>query len=459
MSVLNKKLIRDAAGSPVPQFYDEEQGIFIAVTNGTGDPANIDFRKIKMIRDALGSPIPQYYDVEQGKFVPSTNESSNQRAYINTIESYGVPITDFSDVQLWYGDGETDIENVKQGFKSFKLTTNAGNQTAACRLQNTAYLLGSDAKLLIRFYIHDLETFSNIQIRFSNVSNLSSYLQYRISRWICVEGWNEILIPISDFTKSGEIELNEPILTTQFSVGANNAGEVSAVTFDVLTMHHKQKAKVMLHFDDAYKSVFTDAAPYMRNHGFVGNVGVISDVVGTGSYMTLADLQTLYGREWDMFNHTSNHLSMITQTPQEALAAANECRQWLERQGMTRAANLIAYPYGDHNAMVVEMLKKNGYKQGRTVNEYLNKAPAINDFELRCVNLINNVTSATWEKAINDAIATGATLIFLMHDIRVGSNEMYLDPAKFKAMIDYLVSKKEEIEIMSWSNWYHKYKF
>lgn len=73
MSINNKKLIRDALGSPISQHLDEESGIFIANTNGTGDASSIDFTKIKLIRDTLGSVIPQYFDVTQNKFVPNTS--------------------------------------------------------------------------------------------------------------------------------------------------------------------------------------------------------------------------------------------------------------------------------------------------------------------------------------------------------------------------------------------------
>lgn len=74
MSIKKKKLIRDALGSPIPQYYNEEQGIFVPATNGTGDASSVDFTKIKLIRDALDGVIPQYFDVLQKKFVPSTNE-------------------------------------------------------------------------------------------------------------------------------------------------------------------------------------------------------------------------------------------------------------------------------------------------------------------------------------------------------------------------------------------------
>lgn len=73
-NIAKKKLIRDATGSPIPQFYDEEQGIFVPATNSTGDASSVDFTKKKLIRDALGGVISQYFDVLQNKFVPSTSE-------------------------------------------------------------------------------------------------------------------------------------------------------------------------------------------------------------------------------------------------------------------------------------------------------------------------------------------------------------------------------------------------
>lgn len=71
-----QKLIRDVLGSPIPQHFSEESGIFIANTNGTGDATGVDFTKLKLIRDALGSVIPQYYDVVEEKFKPVTSENT-----------------------------------------------------------------------------------------------------------------------------------------------------------------------------------------------------------------------------------------------------------------------------------------------------------------------------------------------------------------------------------------------
>ena len=77
MSINSKKLIHDALGSPIPQFFDEEQGIFMPTTNSTGDASSVDFTKIKLIRDAMGSVIPQYFDVIQNKFIPNTSNGGD----------------------------------------------------------------------------------------------------------------------------------------------------------------------------------------------------------------------------------------------------------------------------------------------------------------------------------------------------------------------------------------------
>ncbi|CEG23121.1 hypothetical protein BN1080_02065 [Planococcus massiliensis] len=71
MAEINEsKLIRDALGSPIPQYWDEESEVYIANTVD-GSEIDVDFSKKKLLRDKLGSPIPQQaWDPAAGKFVP-----------------------------------------------------------------------------------------------------------------------------------------------------------------------------------------------------------------------------------------------------------------------------------------------------------------------------------------------------------------------------------------------------
>lgn len=67
--IKDSKLIRDALGSPVPQYWDETSQMYIARTVD-GSFADVDFSKVRLLRDKLGSVIPQLWDTETARFVP-----------------------------------------------------------------------------------------------------------------------------------------------------------------------------------------------------------------------------------------------------------------------------------------------------------------------------------------------------------------------------------------------------
>lgn len=80
--IKDSQLIRDALGSPVPQYWDETSQMYIARTVD-GSFADVDFSKVRLLRDKLGSPIPQLWDTETAKFVPGKGGANGEV----TIES------------------------------------------------------------------------------------------------------------------------------------------------------------------------------------------------------------------------------------------------------------------------------------------------------------------------------------------------------------------------------------
>lgn len=73
---MEKKLIRDALGSPVPQHFNEKLGMFTVNTldGSTVTNGDIDFSRTKLLRDQLGSVIPQVWDGENRKWVVMTTQ-------------------------------------------------------------------------------------------------------------------------------------------------------------------------------------------------------------------------------------------------------------------------------------------------------------------------------------------------------------------------------------------------
>lgn len=101
---MEKKLIRDELGSPVPQHFNEELGVFTVntldgsiVTNG-----DIDFSRTKLLRDQLGSVIPQLWDALENKWVVMTTQNAGSGSG-KTIHTSTVDPTneEGSDGDIW----------------------------------------------------------------------------------------------------------------------------------------------------------------------------------------------------------------------------------------------------------------------------------------------------------------------------------------------------------------------
>ena len=71
------------------------------------------------------------------------------------------------------------------------------------------------------------------------------------------------------------------------------------------------KTKVILSFDDAGASVFSEAFAYMRTKGMAGTFFVNGGVVGAGAdSVTLAQLKEMMGEGWEIASHTYTHVPL-----------------------------------------------------------------------------------------------------------------------------------------------------
>lgn len=76
---MDERLIRDVLGSPVPQHFNEEWGMFTVNTldGSTVTNGDIDFSRTKLLRDRLGSVIPQVWDSVNQKWVVVTTQNAD----------------------------------------------------------------------------------------------------------------------------------------------------------------------------------------------------------------------------------------------------------------------------------------------------------------------------------------------------------------------------------------------
>jgi len=132
---------------------------------------------------------------------------------------------------------------------------------------------------------------------------------------------------------------------------------------------------VVITIDDGYESVHRYALPALRAHNFPATLFVYTDFIGAGNALSWAQLQDLSRSGLiDVQAHSKTHRNLIERNPGESDAAYRQAleaeakvpRELIERRLQT-PVKLFAYPFGDANEQVLDVLSRQQYQLGVTV--------------------------------------------------------------------------------------------
>lgn len=126
--------------------------------------------------------------------------------------------------------------------------------------------------------------------------------------------------------------------------------------------------RVAITFDDAYESVYQNAAPLLERHGLPYTIFVNTDAIGSRGYMSWEQLQELAtGEQVTIANHSTDH-GHLARKPGEPEA------QWHKRtehsldqaQGTLKTRlgveePMFAYPYGEFDEKLEGKLEARGW--------------------------------------------------------------------------------------------------
>jgi peptidoglycan/xylan/chitin deacetylase (PgdA/CDA1 family) len=132
---------------------------------------------------------------------------------------------------------------------------------------------------------------------------------------------------------------------------------------------------VVITIDDGYRSTYEIAYPVLRKFGFPATVFLYTDFVGASDAMTWAQMKEMAGSGIvDIQPHSKTHANLTLRLPNETEARYRErIRREVNapiaalKERLGEASFTYAYPYGDVNEYVVELLAKDGVAQGATV--------------------------------------------------------------------------------------------
>jgi peptidoglycan/xylan/chitin deacetylase (PgdA/CDA1 family) len=132
---------------------------------------------------------------------------------------------------------------------------------------------------------------------------------------------------------------------------------------------------VVITIDDGYRSTYEIAYPILRKFGFPATVFLYTDFVGASDAMTWAQMKEMMASGLiDIEPHSKSHANLALRLPGETEAKYKErIKREVDapvavlRERLGDTSFTYAYPYGDVNEWVVDLLARQNVNQGVTV--------------------------------------------------------------------------------------------
>jgi peptidoglycan/xylan/chitin deacetylase (PgdA/CDA1 family) len=159
---------------------------------------------------------------------------------------------------------------------------------------------------------------------------------------------------------------------------------------------------VIISFDDGYLNTFTCAFPLLKKAGYVATTFLVSGFIGRESswegsgeqvvpLMTRENILSMSAEGFLFGGHTRTHKNLISISPEEAKTEIESGKKELEDL-LQKPILSFAYPYGNFNPQIINLVKECGFQAARTVHTDNTHRPE-DLLKLRCVK-INGLTPA-----------------------------------------------------------------
>lgn len=149
---------------------------------------------------------------------------------------------------------------------------------------------------------------------------------------------------------------------------------------------------IIISFDDGYADNLLTAVPIMERYGMKATVFVISGSVGQPNYLSWEQIKEMQARRTEIGSHTANHLALSDLDLQNRRFEAVNSKTVLEEH-LGTPIKFLAYPYGNFDETMPEILRQAGYSGACTGLPGLNRYTAVRepssdaDYLLKRVNV------------------------------------------------------------------------
>lgn len=379
---------------------------------------------------------------------------------------------------LSHGTVEEDVTHVIHGSKSVKSTgTTSDSSHTIDKAINTT--VGDAVDLW--FYLESADI-TSIRLYFGKdvVGTFTNYFKAEISKSVTTAngtydrfgpGWNVVRITRDMFAATGTISWTD--VMKKIAVSLVYPGASATAYFDVVMAGYKPQPKILFCWDNGYASAYDLVYPLMTSLGVRGTIGVVKDFTGLEGRITpaspyayecmsLAELQEMYAAGWGMANHSKRHVQ-LTYTGYPSIQANYDeiapCSEFLEENGMPRAARHFIYPAGKFSyEYTYPALAQAGMLTARSCIETpsynLPEQTPYEKYRLRTYELRADRSVQSVLDEIDTAIQYGGSLMIFGHiTVASGATGARYNIDDLETVVRYAISKNVPIQTID--EWYN----
>ncbi len=178
--------------------------------------------------------------------------------------------------------------------------------------------------------------------------------------------------------RSNRLTVTPPAFEAQMDYLAKNGYQVISLAQLARFLEGKEplpQKSIVITIDDGYRSTFEIAYPTLVRHRFAATVFLYTDFVGVPDALTWAQMKEMTASGLiDIQPHSKTHTNLTLRLPgepdvkyRERMIREIEAPIRLIRDHLATESLTFAYPYGDVNDAVVDLLKRQGIRHGATV--------------------------------------------------------------------------------------------
>ena len=126
---------------------------------------------------------------------------------------------------------------------------------------------------------------------------------------------------------------------------------------------------IVLTFDDGYLDFYTSAFPILHEHHFPAVSYIVAGFIGMpGRYMTATQIQEMDKAGIEIGAHTVSHPNLAKLAPAQMHREVMDSKVALEQLVGHQVLD-FSYPFGNFDALVVQMVAEQGYQSATTTME------------------------------------------------------------------------------------------